>query len=102
MAWSTPAGSEDVAQTHMDYRKLDARLSEALAETDEAARYQVFVEVAPNLTPDEITRLEQLGVRRQGDLRTVFTANLGRKDLGDVSELPGVRRVRLRRRLRPI
>jgi hypothetical protein len=84
----------------MNYRKLDARLSEALDDTDEATRYEVFVEVAPNLAPDEVTRLEQLGVCRQGDLDTVVTAHLGRKDLDDVSELPGVRQVRLGRRLR--
>jgi hypothetical protein len=84
----------------MDYRKLDARLSEALADTEEGARYEVFVEVASDLAPDEVVRLEQLGVRRQGDLDTVVTAHLGRKDLDDVSELSAVRQVRLGRRLR--
>jgi hypothetical protein len=86
----------------MDYRKLDAKLSEALAENDEGARYEVFVEIAPDLAPHEVTRLEQLGVRRKSDLDTVVTASLGRKDLNDVSELPGVRQVRLARRLRQI
>jgi len=84
----------------MNYRKLDARLSEALADADGGARYEVFVELAPGLTPDEVTRLEQLGVCRHGDLDTVVTAHLGRKDLEDVSELSGVRQVRLGRRLR--
>ena len=86
----------------MDYRKLDARLSEALTEKDEGARYEVFVEIAPDLAPDEVTRLEQLGVCRKSDLDTVVTAHLRRKDLNDVSELPGVRQVRLARRLRQI
>jgi|1186.fasta_scaffold347320_2 hypothetical protein len=86
----------------MDYRKLDARLSEALAETDEDARYEVFVEIARDLAPEEITRLEQLGVCRQGDLDSVITAHLAREDLNQVSELPGVRRVRLGRRLRQV
>ena len=86
----------------MDYRKLDARLSEALAENDLDARYEVFVEVAQDLAPDEVTRLKELGVHRQGDLDTVVTAHLGRKDLDAVSELPGVRQVRLGRRLRQV
>jgi hypothetical protein len=86
----------------MDYRKLDAKLSEALAENDEGARYEVFVEIARDLTPDEVARLEQLGVHRQSDRDTVVTAHLGRNDLNDVSELPGVRQVRLGRRLRQV
>jgi hypothetical protein len=86
----------------MDYRKLDARLSEALAENDVDAQYEVFVEVARDLPPDEVTRLTELGVCRQGDHDTVITAHLGRKDLNDVSELPGVRQVRLGRRLRQV
>ena len=86
----------------MDYRKLDARLSEALAENDEDARYEVFVEVAQDLAPDEAARLKELGVYRKGDLDTVVTAHLGRKDLDAVSELPGVRQVRLGRRLRQV
>lgn len=86
----------------MDYRKLDAKLSEALAENDEGARYEVFVEIARDLAPDEVARLEQLGVRRQSDRDTIVTAHLGRKDLSDVSELPGVQQVRLSRRLRQI
>jgi hypothetical protein len=86
----------------MDYRKLDARLSEALAENDEDVRYEVFVEVAQDLAPDEAARLKELGVYRQGDLDTVVTAHLGRKDLDAVSELPGVRQVRLGRRLRQV
>jgi hypothetical protein len=86
----------------MDYRKLDARLSEALAENDEGAQYEVFVEIARDLTPDEVTRLEELGVCRRNDRDTVVTAHLGRKDLNDVSELPGVRQVRLGRRLRQV
>jgi hypothetical protein len=86
----------------MDYRKLDARLSEALAENDEDVRFEVFVEIARDLTPDEVTRLEKLGVCRQDDRDTVVTAHLGRKDLNDLSELPGVRQVRLGRRLRQV
>ena len=84
----------------MDYRKLDARLSEALANPDDSARYEVFVEVAPDLPAAELSRLEQLGVCRRGDVDTIMTAHLGRIDLNDVSELKGVRQVRLARRLR--
>ena len=85
----------------MDYRKFDARLSEALAETDPKARYDVLIELDPHPAPDEAGRLAQLGLdpRDAGD--TVVTARLSRKELDPLSELAAVKQVRLKRRLKP-
>ena len=84
----------------MDYKKLDARLSEALAESDARAGYDVFVEIALDATDDEVDRLARLGVSRRGGDETIVTARLSRDTLEQVSELPAVRQLRLRRRLR--
>ena len=85
----------------MDYRKFDARLSEALTETPSKARYDVLIELAPTAAPGEVERLEQLGVRRHGSGESVVTARVSARDLDSLSELPAVRQIRLKRRLRP-
>lgn len=84
----------------MNFRKLDAKLSEALADPDMRSPYEVFVEIAPDATAQDVDRLAQLGVSRGSVRDTVITARLSREDLAQVSELPAVRQVRLRRRLR--
>ena len=84
----------------MDYRKLDAKLSEALAGASARSGYDVFVEIAPDAAAQDVDRLAELGVRRQGDADTVITAHLSRQALERVSGLKAVRQVRLRRRLR--
>jgi len=84
----------------VDYRKLDAKLSEALADAETRGGYDVFVEIAPDPAVQDVDRLAQLGVSRRGDADTVITAHLSREALGRVSELAAVRQVRLRRRLR--
>ena len=99
MAWSTRTGCKGEA-TRVNFRKLDAKLSEALADADMRSRYEVFVEIAPDAAAQDVDRLAQLGVSRSGVTDTVITARLSREDLGHVSELPAVRQVRLRRRLR--
>jgi hypothetical protein len=84
----------------MDYTKLDARLSEALADSDARAGFDVFVEISPDATADEMDRLARLGVSRLSGDETIVTARLSRDQLDRVSELSAVRQVRLRRRLR--
>ena len=84
----------------MDFRKLDAKLSEALADTEAPGRYDVFVEIHTDPAAQDVERLAELGVRRSADADTVVTARLSREALELVSELPVVRQVRLRRRLR--
>ena len=81
----------------MDFRSLNALLAEALANADEGARYEIFVEVTPDLGSADVARLVQLGVRRQRDNDTVVTAHLFLKDLDDLSELPTVGQMRLGR-----
>ena len=85
----------------MDYRKLDAKLSEALAGSGGRGGYDVFVEIVPDAAARDIDRLAALGVRRKGDTDTVITARLSRDAVERVSAFEAVRQVRLRRRLRP-
>ena len=84
----------------MDYRKFDARLSEALAEQNSEARYEVLIELDPSPAPAEASRLAQLGVAAASPGKTVITARLRRADLEPLSDLAAVRQVRLKRRLR--
>lgn len=85
----------------MDYRKFDARLSEALAETDAKARYEVLIELDPDPAPADAARLAELGVAQRGSGDTIVTARMPRADLEPLSELAAVRQVRLKRRLKP-
>ena len=84
----------------MDQRKLDAKLSEALAASGPNARFEVFVEIAGDADADEVDRLATLGVRRAHGDESIVTAELSPKHVGDVSEIRAVRQVRLSRRLR--
>lgn len=88
----------------MEHRKLDAKLSEALANASgSAARYEVFIELSPEATADNVaslSQLEQIGVTSRGATGGVVTARVNAETLSAVSDLPAVRYVRLRRRLR--
>jgi hypothetical protein len=84
----------------VDYRKFDARLSEALAEQNANARYDVLIELEPNPAPEDADRLSQLGITERRTGETVVTARVRRQDLEPLSELAAVRQVRLKRRLR--
>ena len=84
----------------MDYQKLDARLSEALAAAEGPATFEVFVDIAPDAPTDDLERLERLGLRRPRGDESVVTAQLTRARVGEVSDVPAVRQVRLSRRLR--
>ena len=85
----------------MDYRKLDAKLSEALAGAKGRGGYDVLVEIDPDAAAQDLDTLAEFGVTRQGDADTVITAHLSRDAVERVSGLKAVRQVRLRRRLRP-
>ena len=85
----------------MDYRKLDAKLSEALASAGGRSGFDVFVEIAPDAAAQDLDKLVEFGVTRQGDADTVITAHLSRDAVERVAGLKAVRQVRLRRRLRP-
>ena len=84
----------------MDHRKLDARLSEALATGDAYTRFEVFVEISGDAAPDDVERLARFGVQRRHGDETIITATLGRNGLDKVTGVPAVRQVRLSRRLR--
>lgn len=85
----------------MDYRKLDAKLSEALAGAGGRSGFDVFVEIAPDAAAQDLAKLVEFGVTRRGDADTVITAHLSRDAVERVAGLKAVRQVRLRRRLRP-
>ena len=84
----------------MDYQKLDARLAEALSAPDGHTEFEVFVEIARDAADGDVDRLARLGVRRLREDEAVVTAQLSRAHVGDVSDVPAVRYVRLSRRLR--
>lgn len=84
----------------MDYQKLDAKLSEALAAPEGSATFEVFVEITPDAANDDLERLVQLGLPRLRGRESVVTARLSRTLVGEVSDVPAVRQVRLSRRLR--
>jgi hypothetical protein len=84
----------------VDYRKFDARLSEALAEQNANARYDVLIELEPDPAPEDADRLSQLGIAERRPGETVVSARLRRQDLEPLSKLAAVRQVRLKRRLR--
>lgn len=85
----------------MEYAKLDTRLSEALADADdETTVFEVFIDLDAAPAPDDLQRLARFGVAPDTGPSTIITARLSREALSVVSELPAVRQVTLRRRLR--
>jgi hypothetical protein len=83
----------------MDYRKLDAALASALAQAPPGARLAVFIEVERQVVTDrEADRLRDLGAAAAG--AGLFRAELEAGSLGELSEWPWVRSLRLSRRLR--
>jgi hypothetical protein len=84
----------------VDYQKLDAKLNEALAAPEGPATFDVFVEITPDAANDDLERLVRLGLPRPRGRESVVTARLSRTLVGEVSDVPAVRQVRLSRRLR--
>ncbi len=83
----------------MDYRKLDAALASALAQAPPGARLAVFIEVERQVVTDsEADRLRDLGAAAAG--AGLFSAELEADSLGELSEWPWVRSLRLSRRHR--
>jgi hypothetical protein len=60
----------------------------------------VFVEIAPDAANDDLERLARLGLSRPRGNESVVTAQLSRGLVGEVSDVPAVRQVRLSRHLR--
>lgn len=103
----------------MDHSKLDARLSAALEDAagsggtppaaagaavpappgDEAA-LPVFVQLDPDLSPDERARLAELGLRVGSAEGGIATATLSAEQVRRLSEEPSVRRLQLSTPLR--
>jgi hypothetical protein len=86
----------------MDYRKLDAALAAALDEVEnpEEPALAVFIHTAHTLSTTEAKFLEGLGVSGIGRKRQVFTATLSPRAIGELSEQPWLRYMKLSRRLR--
>ncbi len=82
----------------MDWAKLDAALAGALAGScDSDSRFVVFIHLAPGA--EDAAGLEELGVEAGGD-GAVRTATVSGPQIGALSDLSGIRLLRLSRRLR--
>lgn len=89
----------------MDYDKLDADLSAELdgaAADSNAATLPVFIHTEQPPGPEQESFLKQLGVSGEIAGRDVFTANLSRQAIAELSRQPWVRYLKLSRKLRPL
>jgi hypothetical protein len=86
----------------MNYRKLDASLAMALNEVQNPNEQSlvVFIHTQPNLEPDAITVLSNIGVRGVTPGKTVFTATLSPNAISQLSEESWVKYVKLSQKLR--
>ena len=86
----------------MDYRKIDAALAAALDETQdpEERSLAVFIHTTHAPRHGEAALLEELGVSGVGGRRQIFTATLSPRAIGELSEQPWLRHLRLSQRLR--
>ena len=88
----------------MDYRKIDAALAAALDEVKDPERRAllVFIHTAHAPGDAEVAFLEDLGVGGVMGGRQVFTATLSARAIGELSDQPWLRYMKLSRRLRII
>jgi hypothetical protein len=88
----------------VNYQKIDAALAAAIAdvENEDQASFGVFIETNSMLGDGEASLLKKFGVGGVAPDRKVFTANLSAPAIGELSERPWVRFIRLSQRLRPL
>jgi hypothetical protein len=88
----------------MDYRKIDAALATALAQTHakDGPAFTVFVHAAYPPGPEEKAVLEGHGVSAGAGSRNIFTATLSPRAIDELTERPWVRSVRLSSQLHPL
>ena len=86
----------------MDYRKLDATLAVALndVEDTEEQNLVVFIHTQPDLHPDAIALLEDIGVHGVIPGKNVFTATLSANAISQLSEQSWVKYVKLSQKMR--
>lgn len=86
----------------MDYRKLDAALAGALAESADAdeAAFTVFIRTIQAPNKEQAALLQRRGVRDVTAGRQTFTATLSPQAVAELSEQPWVRSLRLSQKLR--
>jgi hypothetical protein len=85
-----------------DYKKLDAALATALesAQDPEAPLFSVFIHTEPTFNKDKIAFLEKLGVKVGSGEQLIFTGTFSARIIGELSEQPWVRYLKLSRKLR--
>jgi hypothetical protein len=86
----------------MDYRKIDAALAAALDEVQDPEERALSVFIHTTHVPDtaEAELLQNLGIGGVTGGRQVFTATLSARAIGELSEQPWLRYMRLSARLR--
>ena len=86
----------------MDYQKIDAALAAALDEVrdPEERAISVFIHTEHAPMDAEAAFLEDLGVGGVTGGRQVFTATLSPRAIGELSDQPWLRYMKLSRRLR--
>jgi hypothetical protein len=87
----------------VNYDKLDADLSAelggAVSDTD---TLPIFIQTERSPVPDEQSFLKQLGVSGETEGRDLFTADLSRRAIDELSHQPWVRYLKLSRKLGPL
>ncbi|MBI3271583.1 MAG: hypothetical protein HYZ53_21510 [Planctomycetes bacterium] len=86
----------------MDRTKIDAPLVAALDDVKdpEERGLLVFVHASGSPPADDLRFLEELGVAAQAATKPIFTATLSANGLGQLTDRPWVRYVRLSSKLR--
>jgi hypothetical protein len=86
----------------MDYGKIDAALAAALDDIQDPEERSLAVFIHTSHTPgsSEAAFLEKLGVSGVSAGRQVFTATLSPRAIGELSEQPWLRYLRLSQRLK--
>jgi len=86
----------------MNYRKVDATLAAALAETENAEepRLAVFIHMKEAPNASAATFLETLGVKVNSTRQHIFTATISPREVKELSKQPWVRYVKLSQKLR--
>jgi len=88
----------------MDYAKLDAGLAAALDDVsdEETQTLNIFIHAKRPPHPDEARCLENTGLGSNALQQEVFTATVSPKVVGELSQQPWVKSLRLSRVLRPL
>lgn len=99
----SPRRAVDARMWLMNTAKLDpALLAELLSDSGSSEqRLSVFVRTDPVLSPDARATLRALGID-VGEGATIFSADLSRQQITQLSEQTWVRLIRLARAARPV